>query len=145
MKMKNLLFLATMTLTFGFAKAQSQINYYKYLPNGYKMKDVNGNLGPTSNFDFDKDGKKDLVFNLYRIIDSFDYQAISFIKTTKLDIYPIGITDGRPGIKSFLSNFPIILKWDNLSKGQIHIFQDDEIFINVIKKTRSFRNVFSKQ
>jgi hypothetical protein len=76
-------------------------------------------------------GQQDLVFNLYRIIDSFDYQAISFIKTTKLDIYPIGITDGRPGIKSFLSNFPIILKWDNLSKGQIHIFQDDEIFINV--------------
>jgi hypothetical protein len=65
MKMKNLLILATMLLTFGFAKAQSQINYYQHLPNGYQLNDANGELGPASNFDFDKDGIKDLAIILF--------------------------------------------------------------------------------
>lgn len=65
MKMKNLLILATMLLTFGFAKAQNQIDYYKHLPNGYQLKDANGELGPASSFDFDKDGIKDLAILLF--------------------------------------------------------------------------------
>ena len=63
--MKNLLILATMLLTFGFAKAQSQIDYYKHLPNGYQLKDFNGELGPASKVDFDKDGFKDLAIILF--------------------------------------------------------------------------------
>ena len=63
--MKNLLILATMLLTFGFAKAQSQIDYYQYLPNGYQLKDVNGELGPASKVDFDKDGFEDLAIILF--------------------------------------------------------------------------------
>jgi hypothetical protein len=75
--------------------------------------------------------QQNLEFNLYRINDSFDYQGLSFIKTNKLDIYPIGITDGKPGIKSFISNFPIKIKWNNLSKGNIHIIYNNEIYLNL--------------
>lgn len=54
-----------MLFTFCFAKAQSQINYYEHLPNGYQLKDANGELGPASSSDFDKDGIKDLAIILF--------------------------------------------------------------------------------
>ena len=63
--MKNLLIVATMLFTFCFAKAQSQINYYEHLPKGYQLKNVNGELGPVSKVDFDKDGIKDLAIILF--------------------------------------------------------------------------------
>lgn len=63
--MRNLLILATILVVFSVAKAQIPINYYQYLPKGYQLKDVNGELGPASNFDFDKDGIKDLAIILF--------------------------------------------------------------------------------
>jgi hypothetical protein len=63
--MKKLLILATIFLIYGLAEAQSQINWYKYIPNGYQLKDVNGKLGPASKVDFDKDGIEDLAIILF--------------------------------------------------------------------------------
>jgi hypothetical protein len=63
--MKKILILATITLAISAAKAQSTINYYQYLPAGYQLKDVNGELGPAANFDFDKDGTKDLAIIIF--------------------------------------------------------------------------------
>jgi hypothetical protein len=63
--MKKLLILAMIFLAYGLAEAQSQINYYKYIPNGYQLKDVNGELGPASKVDFDKDGIEDLAIILF--------------------------------------------------------------------------------
>ena len=48
-----------------------------------------------------------------------------------MSIYPIGISDGRSGYKSFLSSFPIKIKFNNLSKGEIHILKNN----NVINKS----------
>ena len=112
-KMKNLLILATMTLTFGFAKAQSQINYYKYLPNGYKMKDVNGNLGPTSNFDFDKDGIKDLAI-------------ILFDKKDGMPIFCIYLSSKFNISKSFkYCDWPFMMHDLNYENGTLSIFSDN--------------------
>ena len=63
--MKKLLILAMIFLAYGLAEAQSQINYNKYIPNGYQLKDVNGELGPASKVDFDKDGIDDLAIILF--------------------------------------------------------------------------------
>ena len=63
--MKKLLILATITLAISVVKAQSPINYYQYLPKGYQLKDVNGELGPASNVDFDNDGTKDLAIIIF--------------------------------------------------------------------------------
>jgi hypothetical protein len=63
--MKKILILAAITLAVCVAKAQSTINYYQYLPSGYQLKDVNGELGPTANYDFDKDGIKDLAIIIF--------------------------------------------------------------------------------
>lgn len=73
-----------------------------------------------------------LEFNLYRIRDSFNYKRLSFIKTNYLNIYPVGIADGRPGRKSYLSSFPIKIKYDNLSKGEIHIISNNLIQKKII-------------
>jgi hypothetical protein len=69
-----------------------------------------------------------LILNFYRIRDSFNCKGFSFIKTTNLDIYPIGISDGRSGMKSYLSSFPIKIKYNNLNKGEIHLFFNNQIF-----------------
>jgi hypothetical protein len=63
--MKKILILAAIFLAYGHAEAQSPINYYQYLPNGYQLKDVNGELGPASKVDFDKDGFEDLAIILF--------------------------------------------------------------------------------
>jgi hypothetical protein len=73
-----------------------------------------------------------LIFNLYRIRESLDSEIYSFIKTNNLNIYPIGITEGKSGLKSFLSSFPIKIKYNNLSNGEIHILYNNEIY-KVIK------------
>jgi hypothetical protein len=73
------------------------------------------------------ENQQELKFNLYRIKDSIKYNRFSFIKTSNLNIYPIGISDGRQGVKSFLSSFPIKIKYNNLSNGEIHICNKDEI------------------
>jgi hypothetical protein len=82
---------------------------------------------------------KGLSFNLYRIRDSFDYKGISFIKTTNLDIYPIGISDGRSGVKSYLSSFPIKIRHNNLSNGEIHIYYKNEIINRISLTETSFK------
>lgn len=66
-------------------------------------------------------------FKLYRINDSFESKKFSFLKINNLEITPIGISDGRPGVKSFLSSFPIIIKYNNLTKGLIQLICNDEI------------------
>jgi hypothetical protein len=73
------------------------------------------------------ENQQGLSFNLFRIKDSLDYKSYSFIKTNNLNIYPIGISDGRSGVKSYLSSFPIKIKYNNLSNGEIHIYYDNEI------------------
>jgi hypothetical protein len=80
-----------------------------------------------------------LSFNLYRIRDSFDYKGFSFIKTTNLDIYPIGISDGRSGVKSYLSSFPIKIRHNNLSNGEIHIYYKNEIINRISLTETSFK------
>jgi hypothetical protein len=76
---------------------------------------------------FNIKSRQGLTFNLYRIRDSLDSKGLSFIKTTNLDIYPIGISDGRSGMKSYLSSFPIKIRYNNLSNGEIHIYYNNEI------------------
>jgi hypothetical protein len=69
-----------------FTKEQNSINFYQYLPKGYQLKDVNGKLGPASNFDFDKDGIKDLAIILFDekySIPIFCFYLSSNFKTTK--------------------------------------------------------------
>ncbi len=63
--MKKILILATILLLYGVAKAQNSINYYNYFPKGYQVKDGNGELGPVSKYDFDKDGINDLAIILF--------------------------------------------------------------------------------
>jgi len=64
--MKNLLILTLFLIMFGVSKAQNEINYYQYLPDGYQLKDANGELGPLSENDYDKDGIKDLAIILFK-------------------------------------------------------------------------------
>jgi hypothetical protein len=77
-----------------------------------------------------------IEFNLYRIRDSFRSKNFSFIKTNYLNIYPVGISDGRPGRKSYLSSFPIKIKFSNLNNGEIHIFYNNQLH-KKIKPTNS--------
>jgi hypothetical protein len=79
-------------------------------------------------YQFPLENQPDLIFNWYRLKEEYFYKDFSFIKTNNLNISPVGITDGRPGIKSFLSAFPIKIKYNNISKGEIHIFHNNQIF-----------------
>jgi hypothetical protein len=76
---------------------------------------------------------------LYRIKDSIRYNRFSFIKTSNLNIYPIGISDGRQGVKSYLSTFPIKIKYNNLSNGEIHIYYNNEIKKKIILSEASVK------
>lgn len=69
--MKNLLILTFILLTFGVSKAQKTINYYQYIPEGYQLKDVNGELGSELINDFDNDGIKDLAIILFEKIENY--------------------------------------------------------------------------
>ena len=88
--MKKLMILATIILVMDVAKAQNPINYYQYLPKGYQLKDVNGELGPASNFDFDKDGIKDLAIILFneKVID-----FLSPLRTLLATIFAASLAD----------------------------------------------------
>ena len=100
--MKKLLILAMIFLAYGLAEAQSQINYYKYIPNGYQLKDVNGELGPASKVDFDKDGIEDLAIILFDNKDNLPIFCIylsSNFNTSK------SLTQFK--IKNFLNNYSI--------------------------------------
>ena len=81
--------------------------------------------------DFTIQNQHNLNFKLYRIIDSFEYSFLSFIKTNSLNIFPIGISDGTSSTKSYLSSFPIKINYNNITKGEIHLLEND----NIIKKT----------
>jgi len=63
--MKKILILVPILFLSSFVKSQNSINYYQFLPKGYQLKDSNGDLGPVSNNDFDKDGIKDLAIILF--------------------------------------------------------------------------------
>jgi hypothetical protein len=85
------------------------------------------------------ENQQELNFNLYRIKDSIRYNRFSFIKTSNLNIYPIGISDGRQGVKSYLSTFPIKIKYNNLSNGEIHIYYNNEIKKSIILSEASIK------
>lgn len=68
-----------------------------------------------------------LNFKLYRIIDSFKYSFLSFIRTNNLNIFPIGISDGSSLTKSYLSSFPIKINYNNITKGEIHVLKNGDI------------------
>jgi hypothetical protein len=78
-----------------------------------------------------------ILFKLYRIRDSFESFSFQFIKTNNLAIFPIGISDGRPGVKSFLSSFPIKIKYNNLSNGEIQVFHNCKILKPIIPSKAS--------
>jgi hypothetical protein len=54
--------------------AQNPINYYQHLPNGYKLKDSNNELGPYVEGDFDKDGINDLAIILFTSKDAIAHK-----------------------------------------------------------------------
>lgn len=87
-------------------------------------------------FDFPIANRDKTIFKLYRINNSLEFLKFKFIKTNDLNISPVGISDGRSGHKSFLSSFPIKIKFNNLSKGEIHILQNDNI-IHVIELNKA--------
>lgn len=75
--------------------------------------------------------QNNLKFKLYRVIDSFEYSFLSFIKTNSVNISPIGISDGSSLTKSYLSSFPIKINYNNITKGEIHVLKNDDIFIKI--------------
>jgi hypothetical protein len=91
-------------------------------------------------YNFSVESHSELSFNLYRINEEFTFKGLTFVKTNNLNIYPVGITDGRPGVKSFLSSFPIKIKFNNLSKGEIHVFKDNQIAIKTIVLSNTAKN-----
>ena len=95
-------------------------------------------------FDFPLANQDRIVFKLYRINDSLECLKFKFIKTNFLNISPVGISDGRSGHKSFLSSFPIKIKFNNLSKGEIHILKNDNI-INKIELNKASNKLESEK
>jgi hypothetical protein len=89
--------------------------------------------------DFKINNQQVSIFKLYWVIDSFNYSRLTFIKTSNLDIYPLGISDGRSGVKSFLSSFPILIKWNNLAKGIIQVLKDNIVYkeIDLTEKSKT--------
>lgn len=92
-------------------------------------------------YNFSVESHSELSFNLYRVNEDFTFKGLTFVKTNNLNIYPFGITDGRPGVKSFISSFPVKIKFNNLIKGEIHIFKDNQIAIKSIKLSEAARNL----
>ena len=68
------------------------------------------------------------VFNLFRIVDTFNFADLDFIVTDDIEISIIGVTDGRKGVKSFASFFPIKLKIGSALKGDVQLFVNDNVF-----------------
>lgn len=91
-------------------------------------------------YNFSIENHLELTFNLYRVKEKYDSQYFTFVKTNNLNIYPVGISDGRPGVKSFLSSFPIKIHFNNLSKGEIHVFNDNQIAIKTIELSHASKN-----
>jgi hypothetical protein len=92
-------------------------------------------------YNFSIENHLELTFNLYRVKEKYDSLYFTFVKTNNLNIYPVGITDGRPGVKSFLSSFPIKIKYNNLSNGEIHVFKDNQISIKSIELSKAAKNL----
>ena len=91
-------------------------------------------------YNFSLESHRELTFNLYRVKEDFIFKGFTFVKTNNLNIYPVGITDGRPGVKSFLSSFPIKIHYNNLSKGEIHVFNVNQIAIKTIVLSNTAKN-----
>ena len=92
-------------------------------------------------YNFSIENHLELTFNLYRVKEKYDSQYFTFVKTNNLNIYPVGISDGRPGVKSFLSSFPIKIHFNNLSKGEIHVFKDKHNLIKTIVLSDAAKNL----
>ena len=111
--MKYLLIVATIFLACGLAEAQSPINYYQYLPYGYQLKDVNGELGPTSKVDFDKDGIEDLAI-------------ILFDKNDNLPIFCIYLSSNFNTSKSYkYCDWVFLMHTLNYENGILSLFSDN--------------------
>ena len=65
--MKHVFITILLLFLFGITKAQTSIDFYQYIPKGYQLKNVNEELGPSVNIDFDNDGIKDLAIIVFDI------------------------------------------------------------------------------
>ena len=66
--MRNVFILLPLLLITVITQGQTENKFYKSLPKGYQLKNVNGELGPSIEADFDKDGVKDLAIILFSIL-----------------------------------------------------------------------------
>lgn len=63
--MRNVFILLPLLLITVITQGQTENKFYQSLPKGYQLKDVNEELGPSIEVDFDKDGVKDLAIILF--------------------------------------------------------------------------------
>ena len=66
-------------------------------------------------------------FDLWRVRDSLSHNGIKFITTDDIAISIIGISDGRRGLKSFESSYPIKLNIGSASKGEVHLIFKEKL------------------
>jgi hypothetical protein len=53
--MRKVFIVVAMFLSIGITHGQTKNKFYQYLPKDYQLEDVNGELGPAVDEDFDKD------------------------------------------------------------------------------------------
>ena len=122
--------------------AQNPINYYQHLPNGYKLKDSNNELGPSVEGDFDKDGINDLAIILFTSKDAtpvFGYFLSSKFTATKtfkfcewtFMMHEMSYENGIISLSSNNGSMPIYgsmnLKYDAVKKDIIITKYEDSI------------------
>jgi hypothetical protein len=111
--MKKTILLISILLAFFVAQAQNPVNYYQYLPKGYQLKDVNGNAGPASTIDFDKDGINDLAI-------------IVFSEKNGTPIFCIYLSSTFDTSKSFnYCEWPYMMHDLNFANGKLSLFSDN--------------------
>lgn len=111
--MKKILILVPILFLSSFVKSQNSINYYQFLPKGYQLKDSNGDLGPVSNNDFDKDGIKDLAIILFDMED-------------KLPIFCIYLSSNFKVSKTYkYCDWTFMMHTLNYENGTLTLFSDN--------------------
>jgi hypothetical protein len=111
--MRKVFIVVAMFLSIGITHGQTKNKFYQYLPKDYQLEDVNGELGPAVDEDFDKDGINDLAI-------------ILFEKNDGLPIFCIYLSSNFNSSKSFKYCDWALMKHDmNYDSGILSLFSDN--------------------
>ena len=154
--MKNILFLASFIIISQQLNAQNTTNYLQRLPDNFGLLDVNGEEGPSTEGDFDKDGITDLAAIIFSSEDKLPFfcyflsstvnknQTFSYCDWTFM-MHGIDVENNVISVESGNGSMPIYgsmkLRYDSVKKDLlVYKYEDSSNRKNTTFKTGKLKN-----